>query len=202
MIAAFTSLAVVLVIRGVWAGPWLMDVKGATRMQAGHALLPFTLAVSVGPALSGLLESCVGNRLIVAGGQSLAAIALLLIACGAPGGALSATLGVRQVAWSSDAALLATVGLCISVQPLLYAMALDRVAAALGKTISAVTLSFFLGAAALQAFSGLVASSSGMPAVFLLPPSVSWRRERRRRPATPRSASPARSYPAAPRNWH
>jgi predicted MFS family arabinose efflux permease len=170
MIAAFTSLAVVLVTRGVWAGPWLMDVKGATRMQAGHALLLFTLALSVGPALSGLLESSVGDRrLIVAGGQSRAAIALILIACGAPGGPLSATVGVRQLAWTSDAALFATVGLCISVQPLLYAMALDRVAAAaLGKTMSAVALSFFLGTAALQALSGLVASFSGMPAVFLV----------------------------------
>jgi hypothetical protein len=39
MIAAFASLAVVLVIRGVCTGPWPMDVKGATRMQAGAALL-------------------------------------------------------------------------------------------------------------------------------------------------------------------
>lgn len=52
IILDFASLAVVLVTRGPWAGPWLMEVKGATRTQAGHGLLPFTPVLIAAPEFS------------------------------------------------------------------------------------------------------------------------------------------------------
>ena len=51
---ALVSLAAALVLRGLWGGPWLMDVKGLSRIEAGHDLGLFTLAFIVGPALVGI----------------------------------------------------------------------------------------------------------------------------------------------------
>jgi MFS family permease len=35
VIIAFVSLAVQIVLRGLWAGPWLMNIKGLSRLEAG-----------------------------------------------------------------------------------------------------------------------------------------------------------------------
>lgn len=47
---SLVSLAAVLVMRGLWGGPWLMEVKGLSRIEAGNALGLFTIALIVGPA--------------------------------------------------------------------------------------------------------------------------------------------------------
>ena len=47
---SLVSLAASLVLRGLWGGPWLMEIKGLSRIEAGNELGLFTLALIVGPA--------------------------------------------------------------------------------------------------------------------------------------------------------
>ena len=51
---ALVSLATSLVLRGMWGGPWLMDVKGLTRVEAGNQLGLFTI-VSVALLVTGVI---------------------------------------------------------------------------------------------------------------------------------------------------
>jgi len=153
---AFASFAAVIGVRGLWGGPWLMEVRGLTRLGAGHVLLAGTVALSIGPALAGMLDRRIGHRrALVAGGHFLAAAALgLLIAGGAAG---------LPPAW--DAAMLVLFGLFISTQPLGFALTRAAVPPErTGRALSAVNLSFFAGAAALQAVSGPVAAWGGVGA--------------------------------------
>ena len=53
---ALVSLAASLVLRGLWAGPWLMQVKGLSRIEAGNELGLFTIALIVGPLLVGVFD--------------------------------------------------------------------------------------------------------------------------------------------------
>ena len=61
---ALVSLAASLVLRGLWGGPWLMDVKGLSRIEAGNELGLFTLALIVGPVCIGCSTgiSAIGAR--------------------------------------------------------------------------------------------------------------------------------------------
>ncbi|NBS44680.1 MAG: MFS transporter, partial [Acetobacteraceae bacterium] len=56
IVMALTSFAIVLGVRGLWGGPWLMEVKGLARVEAGHVLLLCTIALIIGPLLAGILE--------------------------------------------------------------------------------------------------------------------------------------------------
>lgn len=154
---AFASFAVVIGVRGLWGGPWLMEVKGLGRVEAGNVLLLATVALALGPALGGVLDRRFAGRrrALLAGGHLLAAGCLLGVALGA----------ALPVAW--DAAMLFAFGLFISVQPLLFALTRAAVPPeSVGKALSAVNLSFFLGAAALQAASGPVAAGFGVGAAI------------------------------------
>ena len=59
---SLVSLAASLVLRGLWGGPWLMEVKGLGRIEAGNALGLFTLALIAGPLLIGILDRSIGHR--------------------------------------------------------------------------------------------------------------------------------------------
>ncbi|BAR59822.1 MFS family permease [Bradyrhizobium diazoefficiens] len=59
---ALVSLASSLVLRGLWGGPWLMEIKGLTRVEAGNQLGAFTLAMIVGPLLIGMIDRRIGRR--------------------------------------------------------------------------------------------------------------------------------------------
>lgn len=169
IILAFVSLATQLVLRGVWAGPWLMNIKGLSRLQAGNVLLLFTVALVVAPALSGLLDRAIGRRrALMAGVHLLAAALLLVLALGAPGYPLARVLGVSMVPVSADTILLVAIGLLVSMQPLFYAMVREVVAVEnIGKALSASNLSFFLGTAVLQSVTSPIAAYWGLPAVFI-----------------------------------
>jgi hypothetical protein len=41
---SLVSLAASLVLRGLWGGPWLMEIKALSRIEAGNMLGLFTLA--------------------------------------------------------------------------------------------------------------------------------------------------------------
>jgi MFS family permease len=157
VVISFASFAPVIGVRGLWGGPWLMEVKGLPRVEAGDLLLLGTLALIAGPVLSGVLDRRFGRRaLLVAGGHLLAAGALAGMAAGA----------ALPPWW--DVLMLVGFGLGITVQPLIFALVRDVVPAAqVGRAMAGVNLSFFAGAALLQAASGPVAAAGGPGAAIL-----------------------------------
>lgn len=163
VVLAFASFAVVIGVRGLWGGPWLMEEKGLPRVEAGNILLLATAALVIGPALWGIADRHFGHRrALLAWGHLGAAGALALTALGGPGG----PFGVLPPAW--DAATLLGFFLLISVQPLAFAATRAAVPPEVaGKALAGVNLSFFAGAAALQALSGPVVSAGGTGAGLL-----------------------------------
>ena len=151
-VLAFCSFAAVIGVRGLWGGPWLMEVKGLSRVAAGNVLLIATVALAFGPALWGMLDRRIGHRrALSAVGHLAAAVCLLATALG----------GDLSPAW--DTATLFAFGFFISVQPLTFALAREAVPPErVGKALAAVNLSYFLGAAVLQAASGAVVHAAGI----------------------------------------
>ncbi|CAA9270924.1 MAG: Uncharacterized MFS-type transporter [uncultured Acetobacteraceae bacterium] len=168
MVFAFASFAAVLGVRGLWGGPWLMEVKGLGRVEAGNLLLLCTVALTFGPALAGVVDRLLGRRAaLMAGSHALVALFILLMAAGGPGGPLAAAFGVPVLPPAFDAALLALVGLVISFQVLIFPAARALVPAEqTGRALSAVNMSFFGGAAAMQAVSGVSAAFGGIAAAL------------------------------------
>jgi predicted MFS family arabinose efflux permease len=166
---ALVSLAATLVLRGLWGGPWLMEIKALGRIEAGNALGLFTLALIAGPVLMGILDRTIGHRReLLAATHSLVALLLVLMAAGAPHYPLSELFGVTALPPLFDGALLVLIGLAISAQPLLFGMTQQLAGAQnAGKALSAINLAFFLGTALMQSTTGVVATLFGLPAVLL-----------------------------------
>jgi sugar phosphate permease len=166
---SLVSLAVVLVLRGLWGGPWLMEVKGLSRIEAGNALGLFTIALIVGPALIGIFDRSFGHRReVLAATHCLAALLLALMAAGAPHLPISDLFGVAAMPAQYDTMMLVSIGFALSAQPLVYGMTRQLVDAQnTGKALSAINLAFFLGAALMQSTTGVVAAFYGLPAVLL-----------------------------------
>lgn len=161
VVIAFASFAAVLGVRGLWGGPWLMDIKGLARVPAGNVLLACTIALIIGPVVAGMLERRFQRhrRGLLAAGHLGAAGAIVLIVAGGAFG------------WSvaMDAVLLFAFGLLVSAQVICFALVRaavppDRV----GRALSAMNVSFFGGAAVLQAVSGIAAASGGLAAALLV----------------------------------
>ncbi|MGY8661299.1 MFS transporter [Bradyrhizobium sp. UFLA05-109] len=166
---ALVSLATSLVLRGLWGGPWLMEIKGLSRIEAGNELGAFTIAMIVGPLCIGMVDRWLGRRReLVAGAHLLAAFLLALMAFGAPYYAVSLLFGVPVMPPQYDLVLFVLIGLATSAQPLLFGMSRQLVDAQVaGKALAAVNLAFFLGAALMQSTTGAVAALAGLPAVLL-----------------------------------
>ncbi|MCK1636050.1 MFS transporter [Bradyrhizobium sp. 157] len=166
---SLVSLAASLVLRGLWGGPWLMEIKGLGRIEAGNALGLFTLALIVGPLLIGILDRNIGHRReVLAATHSFVAVLLALMAAAAPHYPLSELFGVTVMPPRLDTVLLVLIGIAISAQPLLFGMTRQLAGAQnAGKALSAVNLAFFLGAALMQSATGVVAAMFGLPAVLL-----------------------------------
>lgn len=170
IILAFVSLAMQLVLRGLWAGPWLMTIKGLSRIEAGNVLLLFTIALVIAPVVSGIIDRKFGGRRVLLLGVHLVAAALLLImASGAPGYPLARLLGVPLLPVAVDSVLLVTFGFLVAMQPLIYGMVRQAVAPEnIGKALSASNLAFFLGTAVMQSITSPVAAYWGLPAVLIV----------------------------------
>ena len=168
MVFVFASVAVVLGVRGLWGGPWLMEAKGLGRVEAGNLLLLCTAALTVGPALAGVADRLLGHRAaLLAGSHALVALLVLLMVAGGPGGFLSSLLGLPALPPGFDAALLTLFGLVISFQVLVFPITRAAVPPEqTGRALSAVNMSFFGGAAVLQAVSGAAASLGGIAAAL------------------------------------
>lgn len=156
---AFVSFGAVLGLRGLWGGPWLMEVKGMARIPAGHVLLLGTFMLVLGPALAGWVSSRLGRLpALLAAGHLGAALCILGLLAGGP---------LTTPAWV-DAGLMALFGLAISFQVLCFAMLRARVRAEeSGRALSAMNIYFFGGAAVLQALSGLAFAAGGVGAALL-----------------------------------
>jgi MFS family permease len=169
VVFVFASFAAVLGLRGLWGGPWLMEAKGLDRIEAGNILLACTVALTIGPAVAGVVLKRVGNAPALLATSHLGAAALiLLIVAGGPGGPIPTLLGlpVLPVAW--DLVLLVGFGLVISFQVLGFSIVRGAVPPELtGRALSAANLSFFFGAAVLQGLSGLAAGWGGIEAALL-----------------------------------
>ncbi|WP_454649713.1 MFS transporter [Bradyrhizobium liaoningense] len=166
---ALVSLATSLVLRGLWGGPWLMDVKGLSRVEAGNQLGAFTLAMIAGPLCIGVIDRRLGHRRgLVAGSHLAGAVLLALMALGAPHYAIAVLFGLPVMPPQYDLVLFVLIGLATSAQPLLFGMSRQLVdAQTAGKALAAVNLAFFLGAALMQSVTGAVAALAGLPAVLL-----------------------------------
>ncbi|MGY4344465.1 MFS family permease [Bradyrhizobium sp. GM7.3] len=166
---ALVSLATSLVLRGLWGGPWLMQVKGLSRVEAGNQLGAFTLAMIAGPLVIGMIDRRLGRRrALVAGTHLVGALLLALMALGAPRYAISVLCGVAVMPPQYDLVLFVLIGLATSAQPLLFGMSRQLVDAQVaGKALAAINLAFFLGAALMQSITGAVAAFAGLPAVLL-----------------------------------
>lgn len=166
---SLVSLGASLALRGLWGGPWLMDVKALSRIEAGNVLGLFTLAMIVGPICIGAFDRRFGHRrTVVAAAHALAALLLALMAAGAPHFPVSNLVGVAVMPSQYDLVLLILIGFVTSAQPLLFGMTRQLVDAQnTGKALSAVNLAFFLGAAFMQSTTAGVAALFGLPAVLL-----------------------------------
>ena len=166
---SLVSLAASLVLRGLWGGPWLMQIKALSRIETGNMLGLFTLALIAGPVLMGVFDRAIGHRReVLAATHCFAALLLALMAAGAPHYPLAELLGVSAVPARIDGALFILIGIAISTQPLLYGMTRQLVDAQnAGKALSAINLAFFLGAALMQSATGVVATLFGLPAVLV-----------------------------------
>ncbi len=166
---ALVSLASALVLRGVWGGPWLMDVKGLTRIQAGNQLGLFTLSLIVAPLCAGILDRRLGHRrMILAGGHLLGAICIALMALGAPDSFLPHLFHMRVMPPQFDLVMLVTMGFATSTQSLLFGMTTQLMGAEMaGRALAATNLALFLGTALLQSATGVVAAQYGLPAVLM-----------------------------------
>jgi predicted MFS family arabinose efflux permease len=161
VVIAFASFAAVLGVRGLWGGPWLMEVKDLARVPAGHVLLACTVALIIGPAVAGMLERRFQRHrrgMLVGGHLGAAAAILVLVGGGALGWGVAA-----------DAMLLFAFGLLISTQVICFALVRAAVPPErVGRALSAMNVSFFGGAAVLQAASGMAASAGGVAAALLV----------------------------------
>lgn len=168
VILAFSSFAAAIAIRGLWGGPWLMEIKHLDRVAAGNALLPLTLALVVGPMTYGFLDRRLGyRREFLATCHIVAGLALLVVAAGGPNGILSKAANLMFLPPAFDVWAFLVFGAAIAVQPLLFAMGRAAVSPdKAGKALAAVNLSFFVGAAVLQALTTPVAAVWGLSAVM------------------------------------
>ncbi|MBP0462517.1 MFS transporter [Roseomonas sp. PWR1] len=161
VVIAFASFAAVLGVRGLWGGPWLMEVRDLSRIEAGNVLLLCTFALIAGPAIAGLLERRFQHRrrgLLVGGHLGGAAAIVAMVAAGAA--------GLPVVA---DALLLVAFGLVISFQVICFALVRAAVPPErVGRALSAMNISFFGGAAVFQAASGFAAAWAGIGAALLV----------------------------------
>ncbi|HYZ33323.1 MAG TPA: MFS transporter [Crenalkalicoccus sp.] len=168
MVFAFASFAVVLGVRGLWGGPWLMEVKGLSRLAAGNVLLACTAALVVGPAIAGAVHRAVGHPVaLMAGSHFLVAGLILLLVAGGPGGPLAQALGLPMLPAGFDAVLLVAFGLIIAFQVLAFSLVRAAVPPEqTGRALSAQNIAFFGGAAVLQAVSGAAAAAGGIGAAL------------------------------------
>ncbi|WP_228530035.1 MFS transporter [Diaphorobacter caeni] len=142
----FVCYAAFISLRGLWLGPLLISRYGFTLVQSGNVALVLSLVALCGPMAFGRLDPGPAHR------------RRWLVVCTMLFAALFAVIGISHDAWSNIAAALA-VGFLSGYLILQYADVRNAYPAALtGRAMAAFTMAMFLGIAAMQWFTGLIAS--------------------------------------------
>lgn len=142
----FIGYAAFISLRGLWLGPLLISRYDFSLVQTGNVALALSLVALVGPMVFGRIDPGPTQR------RRWMVVCTLLFA------ALFAFIGVNHHAWANIGAALA-IGFLSGFLILQYADVRNAYPAALtGRAMAAFTMAMFLGIAAMQWFTGLVAS--------------------------------------------
>lgn len=149
MALAFVGFASVMTVRGLWGGPYLIDVHGLDPIAAGHVMLAMSLGVIVGAIGYGLLEQPFNSRRGVAltGGFINSALFAVLAFMAAP------------PLWLVIACF---VGIGICGQTYIMVLSHGRAGFAdrlVGRVITTLNTAAFVGTFSLQAGSGVIVRS-------------------------------------------
>ena len=156
MVFAFASFAVVLGLRGLWGGPWLMEVKGYSRIEAGNILSGCALALVLAPVACGWVDRWLGRPVLLLAGSHLIVAGLIL----------ALLLGTGQPP-AYDATIFVLIGAVISFQMVTFGVIRGLVPPEqTGRALSAQNISFFGGAAIMQGVSGVAAAWGGIGAAL------------------------------------
>ena len=140
------TYAALISLRGLWLGPLLMQRHGFSLVQSGHVALALSLVALCGPMVFGRIDPGAARR------------RRWIVACTVAMALLFAALAVLHDPWLDVAAMLA-VGLLSGFIVLQYADVRCAYPAALtGRAMAAFTMAMFLGVAAMQWFTGWIAS--------------------------------------------
>jgi predicted MFS family arabinose efflux permease len=143
---AFTGYAVLITVRGLWAGPYLATLLEMSPVERGNVLLVMSVAMIAGNLVYGQIERRFDRRRRPVLLGSVAVVAIL------------AVLAIRPVVPPMAATLLlAALGLAGMTYAVLMAQGRRFLAPhELGRGLTLLNCACFTGAATLQALSGVV----------------------------------------------
>jgi predicted MFS family arabinose efflux permease len=140
------AYAALISLRGLWMGPMLIERHGFSLVQSGNVAMALSVTALLGPLLFGRIDPGPATR------------RLWIVGCTLLTAALFAVLALAHSAPVEVAAML-LVGLLSGYGVLQYADVRAAYPAALtGRAMAMFTMAMFLGVAAMQWFTGLVAS--------------------------------------------
>ncbi|MFO1037177.1 MAG: MFS transporter [Geminicoccaceae bacterium] len=147
---SFTGYAVLVTVRGLWAGPYLAEVFGMDAVARGNVLLLMSLGIVGGTLVYGMLERRLDRRRLLVLCGCCAVITCL---------ALLALVGSRSALLASI--LLVGIGTCGATYAIVMAQARRFLAdKEVGRGFTLLNCACFAGAALLQAITGLVLSAA------------------------------------------
>ena len=146
----FVSYGAVITIRGLWVVPMFVERYGLSLLSAGNVALLFSISMILGPAVAGHFDP--GDK------ARPAIITTIALAIAATVGALAIFDGFSL--WL-DAILCVVLGFLSGFFILIYAEARSSYPPELiGRGLTALNMSFFLGAAVAQSLSGVIAAGA------------------------------------------
>jgi MFS family permease len=144
----FVSYGAIITIRGLWVVPMFVERYGLSLLSAGNVALLFSIAMILGPAVAGHFDPGDKARPVI--------ITTIALAIAATIGALAIFDGFSL--WL-DAILCVVLGFLSGFFILIYAEARSSYPPELtGRGLTALNMSFFLGAAVAQSLSGVIAA--------------------------------------------
>jgi MFS family permease len=146
----FVSYGAVITIRGLWVVPMFVERYGLSLLSAGNVALLFSISMILGPAVMGQFDPANKARPAV--------ITMFALATAATIGALAIFDGLSV--WL-DVTLCTVLGFLSGFFILMYAEARSSYPPELtGRGLTALNMSFFLGAAVAQSLSGVIAAGA------------------------------------------
>ncbi|MCK6450739.1 MAG: MFS transporter [Alphaproteobacteria bacterium] len=146
MALAFVGYASVMAVRGLWGGPYLLEVHRLGPVATGHVLLAMSLGIIAGAIGYGLLEQPFDSRkrVALAGGSANAALFAVL------------ALWPSPPLWLVVAAFVG-IGACGQTYVILLSHGRAGFADRLvGRVITTLNMAAFLGTFSIQAMSGVI----------------------------------------------